>query len=69
MEVVKYSKEVDVQEDKDDFEDIIEKQALLSKNSSDWKQGGCAICRFPRTEHQRFVIKHRLCKSCFYINP
>ena len=65
MEVVKYSKEVDVEEDKDDFEDLIKKQSELSKNSADWKAGGCAICKFPRTPHQRLVMKRRLCRFSF----
>ena len=65
MEVVKYPKEADVEENKDDFEDLIKKQSELPKNSSDWKAGGCAICKFPRTPHQRLVTKHRLCRfSC-----
>ena len=65
MELVQYSKDVDVEEDKDDFEDNLPKQAEPSKNCSDWKAGGCGICKFPRTPHQRFAIKHRLCTSGF----
>ena len=65
MELVKYSKEVDVEEDVNDFEDILAKQAELAKNSEDWKQGGCGICKFPRSPHQRFVQKHRLCTFGF----
>ena len=59
----KYSKHIEVDDDPNDFEDIIRKQEEISKNTHDWKQGGCSICRFPRSEHHRFVQKHRLCKT------
>ena len=62
MEMQKHSKTVETGEDPTDFEDILEKQAQMSKNSHDWKSGGCGICRYPRSEHQRFAQKHRLCK-------
>ena len=65
MELVKYSKEADVEEDVNDFEDLVAKHVELSKNSSDWKKGGCDICRFPRTPHQRIVAKRRLCTFFF----
>ena len=58
----KYSKTVDVEEDPNDFDDIVTKQTEISKNCADWKNEGCGICKFPRSEHQRFTQKHRLCK-------
>ena len=62
MEIQKYSKTVETGEDPADFVDIIDKQSEMPKNSHDWKSGGCGICRYPRSGHQRFVRKHRLCK-------
>ena len=58
----KYSKTADVEEDPNDFDDIISKQTAISKNSDDWKNEGCGICKFPRSEHHRFAQRHRLCK-------
>ena len=69
MDIVKatkeYSKTIETGEDPGDFEDITAKQTEMSKNSHDWKNEGCGICKYPRTEHQRYVIKHRLCKFLF----
>ena len=61
MEVAKYLKTIETGEDPNDFEDLLQKQAALSRNSHDWKIEGCGICKYPRTEHQRYVVKRRLC--------
>ena len=60
-DIVQYSKE-NAAEDPNDFEDILEKQKEISRNSHDWESLGCGICHFPRTEHQKLAQKHRLCK-------
>ena len=67
MESVKQSKEAGVEENREDLDNILAKQAEMAKNSDDWRQGGCEICKFPRTPHQRLVQKHRLCTFSPYV--
>ena len=56
-----YSKENEP-EDPTDFTDIIAKNQEIARKSHDAPSLGCAICCFPRSEHQKKVQKHRLCK-------
>ena len=60
--VAKYSKDVEVYDDPIHFDDILQKQEEFSRNSHDGRSLRFAICNSPRSEHQKLVQKHRLCK-------
>ena len=56
-----YSKENEP-EDPTAFTDIIAKNEDIARKPHDAQSLGCAICCFPRSEHQKQVQKRRLCK-------
>ena len=64
MDIAAYSKTIETGEGPGDSDDIIANQTQLARNSHDWMNEGCGICKYHRADRQNFVQKRRLFTFC-----